>query len=60
MQLQTILPPVNDKPSAHEAGDYEEASVVEEIPYQPSEKASSVNNNRYPFLFSTGFKYCSQ
>ncbi len=25
--------------------DYEEASLVEDIPYQPSEKASSVNNN---------------
>ena len=37
--------PVNDKPSLHESGGYEEASLVEEIPYQPSEKTSSGNNN---------------
>ncbi|MEP6952237.1 MAG: dihydrolipoamide acetyltransferase family protein [Ginsengibacter sp.] len=37
--------PVNDRPSPYEAGGYEEASLVEDIPYQPSEKISSGNNN---------------
>ena len=36
--------PVNDKPS-YEAGGYEEASLVEDIPYQPSEKTSHGSNN---------------
>jgi 2-oxoglutarate dehydrogenase E2 component (dihydrolipoamide succinyltransferase) len=37
--------PVNDRPSSHEAGGYEEASLVEDIPYQPSEETSPGNNN---------------
>lgn len=37
--------PVYDKPSSIETGGYEEASLVEDIPYQPSEKSSSGNNN---------------
>jgi 2-oxoglutarate dehydrogenase E2 component (dihydrolipoamide succinyltransferase) len=37
--------PVNDKPSLREAGGYEEASLVEDIPYQPSEQTSAGNNN---------------
>ena len=37
--------PVNDKSSAHDPGNYEEASVVEDIPYQPSERASPGANN---------------
>jgi 2-oxoglutarate dehydrogenase E2 component (dihydrolipoamide succinyltransferase) len=36
--------PVSDKPS-YEATGYEEASLIEDIPYQPSEKTSSGNNN---------------
>ena len=37
--------PVNDEPSSNEARDYEEASLVEDIPYQPSEKTVPGNNN---------------
>ncbi len=41
----TIAAPVNDKPASHDTADYEEANVVEHIPYQPSEKVSTGNNN---------------
>ncbi|MEP6927857.1 MAG: dihydrolipoamide acetyltransferase family protein [Ginsengibacter sp.] len=41
--------PVIDKPSSHEAGGYEEASLVEDIPYQPSEKTSSNNTTGIRF-----------
>jgi 2-oxoglutarate dehydrogenase E2 component (dihydrolipoamide succinyltransferase) len=37
--------PVNDGPSSHESVGYEEASLVEDIPYLSSEKTSSGNNN---------------
>jgi len=40
-------PPVNDRPSSHETSHYEEASLVEDIPYQPSE--SRGNNNAVRF-----------
>jgi 2-oxoglutarate dehydrogenase E2 component (dihydrolipoamide succinyltransferase) len=33
--------PANDKPSLPKSRDYEEASLIEDIPYRPSEKTSS-------------------
>lgn len=41
----TVAAPVNDNPASHSTADYEEASVVEHIPYQPFEKISAGNNN---------------
>lgn len=40
-------PPVNDRSSSRETSHYEEASLVEDIPYQPSE--SRANNNAVRF-----------
>ncbi len=37
--------PVNNKPAEKKNEDYEEASVVEHVPYQPSEKISLANTN---------------
>lgn len=39
-------PPVFNKPTESKNEDYEEASIVEHLPYQPSEKISSSNTNQ--------------
>ena len=40
----TITSPVKDAPSSNNTHHYEEANLVEEIPYQPTQKSSSANN----------------
>ena len=37
--------PIKDSPASHEAAGYEEASLVEDIPFHPSAKTASGNNN---------------
>ena len=36
---------VNNKPAENKEEDYEEANIVEHVPYQPSQKTSSANTN---------------
>ena len=46
-------------PSSNKTDHYEEANLVEEIPYQPTKKVSPANTYFvYPFLFTVSIEYC--